>query len=467
MRVHFVGVGGVGLSAMARVLIERGFAVSGSDRAANVYTDALRRDGAAISIGHDAAHIAAADLVIVTSAVNAENPEIAAARARGIPVYKRADIIMDVIGAGLPPDEAQRPFVIAIAGTHGKTTTTGMIAHMLIESGLNPGYIIGGTLSTTGTNGAAGAGRLFVIEADEYDNMFHGLRYDLAVITNVEWDHPDFFRTEDALFESFRRFLVGSRTAKAHVALCGDDRGAARLYNMVDDHAIGIRTYGSGTMTDLRLEADGTAIFRLAGTDITMRLALPGMHNLLNALGALQALFMLHGFFARIDQATLERAAAALATFKGTGRRFERMGEMGGVIVINDYAHHPTAIRATLAAARERFPGHALWAVWQPHTYSRTRALWDTYLVAFDQADHALVTDIFAAREAPEAGITAARFVDELARLHPSAHHAASLDDAARHLIESVQPPAVIVIMSAGDAPKIGDLFLRGRVEGA
>ncbi|MFN8527604.1 MAG: UDP-N-acetylmuramate--L-alanine ligase [Anaerolineae bacterium] len=464
MRVHLVGIGGVGLSAIARVLLERGFRVSGSDRAANAYTEALARDGVVITIGHEAANVQGADLVIVTSAANAENPEIAAARAASIPVYKRSEIIMDVIYAGVPEAKAHSLFTICVAGTHGKTTTTGMIAHMMIGCGLNPGYIIGGTLSTTGTNGAAGGGDFFVIEADEYDNMYHGLDYDLAVITNIEWDHPDFFKTYDDLQESFRTFVVDSLKWDCCAIVCKDDAGIQQLITRIDAEKVGLQTYGKDSASEIRTDGD-TTVFRLADTDHHVRIGLPGMHNVLNALGALQVMSMLPWFNDYAQRFTFAQAIQALETFKGTGRRFEVMGEIarenGLITVINDYAHHPTAIRATLAAAAMRYPGRAIWAVWQPHTFSRTRALWNEYVAAFGGAQHALVTDIYAAREPLDPEITAARLVVDLRGQHPDARHTPSLDDAAVALIASVQAPAVIVIMSAGDAPKIGEKFLK------
>ncbi len=451
--IHLVGIGGVGLSAIARVLIGRGFRVSGSDRAASAYTDALSAEGVHVTIGHDAANISGADLIIVTSAANAENPEIAAARAAGIPVYKRSEIITDVINAGLESP----PFVIAVAGTHGKTTTTSMITHMLITCGLNPGYIIGGTLATTGINGAAGGGDVFVIEADEYDNMFHGIAYDLALITSLEWDHPDFFPTFEAMIESFRVFTMNAVNKDGCVIACGEDAGIGRLNAVIDADRVRWLSYGRGNALHVR-DHDGMTTFMLADTTYEVRITRPGMHNVLNALGALQAVFMLPLFGDFSTRFTLENAVKALATYQGTGRRFEVMGEVDQIVVIDDYAHHPTAIRVTLEAARMRYPERTLWAVWQPHTFSRTRTLWNDYLASFGAADHVIVTDIYAAREAPDPAVTADRFAAELGTRHIS-----GLEAAAAVLADEVKSPAVILIMSAGDAPKIGQGFLARR----
>jgi UDP-N-acetylmuramate--alanine ligase len=439
MHIHLVGIGGVGLSAIARVLIQRGFKVSGSDKATNALTDALARDGAMIYEGHRAEQINGADAIIVTSAAQSDNAEVVAARAAGIPVYKRSEIIMDVINAGLN----KPPFLIAVAGTHGKTTTTGMIAHVLIELGLKPGYIIGGVLGTTGTNADAGAGNMFVIEADEYDNMFHGLKPNIAVVTNVEWDHPDFFKTPEDMTAAFEQFVDQLATPGLLVA-CLEDEGAARLYERQRDKGRSASGYRKIIPPP--------------------RLVIPGGHNELNASGVVMTIrvAMQHFDFAAPEQ-PMPRVSLALSHFKGMARRFELMGVVGEIAVINDYAHHPTAIRATIEAARSAYPAQEIWAVWQPHTYSRTKALWDDYVKAFQYADHVLVTDIYAAREQLVDDVSAARIVADMAKVHKAARHSGTLENTADILIREVDAPAVILIMSAGDAPKIGEIFLNMR----
>jgi len=442
--IHFVGIGGVGLSAIARILIAQGFRVSGSDRSESVYTAALAQEGATIYIGHAAENINGADALIITSAVNVDHVEVAAARQVGIPVYKRSDIIASIMTGKQ---------VIAVAGTHGKTTTTAMIAHILIKTGRDPSYIIGGTLTTTGQNSGVGTGSAFVIEADEYDNMFHGLRPNIAVVTNVEWDHPDFFPTEGDLFRSFSHF---AGLINGVMVACADDAGALRLGETINDIE---NTYYGINSPAAQLKAleirRGVSGYRFAVQEGQtplgeVELAIPGRHNVLNALGVLRAV-MIYGV-------PFEDAAQALESFAGTGRRFDLRGEVNDVTVIDDYAHHPTAIRATLEAARGRFPGHHVWAVWQPHTYSRTQALWDAYTTAFTDADHVVVTPIYAAREQAVEGVTAERLVSAMS--HKDAVYAPSLDAAAELLLAQVESPAVIVIMSAGDAPKIGEQYL-------
>jgi UDP-N-acetylmuramate--alanine ligase len=384
-----------------------------------------------------------------------------------VPVYKRRDML----GALL-----EGRHVIAVAGTHGKTTTTALIVHLLRALGAQPGYIVGGIMHNTGDNAADGRGP-FVIEADEYDNMFHGLRPDTAVVTNIEWDHPDFFATPDDLFQSFDSFAELIAPKSGALIVCGDDPGALRL---LERHAPSVRqTYGleisqptphPHLLADaLRVDAHGEtafSLYRRAGAAQqgalpegvqpmpeylgTGRTALAGRHNLRNILAALSVVAHL--------QLPLDAALAALPSFLGTGRRFEVMGRAGAVTVINDYAHHPTAIRATLAAARERYPAATLWAVWQPHTYSRTLNLLDAYAESFAEADAVVVTPVYAAREAPPPGF-APEGVAAAVR-HPRVHAAGDLADAADLLVEQVRGEAVVLLMSAGDAPRIGERFL-------
>lgn len=450
--IHLIGIGGAGLSAIARILLEKGCQVSGSDRSRNALTDALARGGATIYEGHDASHVSGADCVIVTSAAQPDHVEVAAARAQHIPVYKRADIMAALM-------EGKR--VIAVAGTHGKTTTTAMIVHILRERGKDPSYIVGGVMRNTGTNAGVGKGEHFVVEADEYDNMFLGLRPDVAVVTNVEYDHPDFFKSREALIESFRRFVNLLRN-DGLLVVCADDPGALQLTEDYTSDARIVVPYGTGTAfqaTDIQADSAGmTFTFSVRGKlKLPVHLPLPGIHNVQNALAALvTALFV-------FDSDDAKQCIAALESFQGTGRRFETRGEVDGVAVIDDYAHHPTAIKATLEAARQRYPDWALWAVWQPHTYSRTQTLMDEYARAFNAADHVLVTDIYAARERPLPGVTSAAVAAKMK--HPDARHTPSFEAAVAALEQEVEAPAVILIMSAGDAPAIGVEYLKRRQE--
>lgn len=445
-RVHFVGIGGSGLSAIARVMLQRGYRVSGSDRQLNDLTAALARDGAVIYAGHRAEHLGDAALVIISSAVPADNPEVLAARARGLPVLKRSDILAELMAGQVG---------VAVAGTHGKTTTTAMIVHILRETGRDPSFIVGGVVPGVGTNAGVGRGEAFVIEADEYDHMFLGLRPTIAVITNIEHDHPDLFPTLEALTEDFRRFAALVPPEGLLIA-CADDPGAAKL--AAERRAAGatVTTYGlSSPAADWRaveVQAQGKRMaFRVmqAGKDVGAgRLSVPGAHNVQNALAALIA-------SAQLGVPT-EDALAALATYSGAGRRFEVRGQAGGLTVIDDYAHHPTAITVTLRAARAAYPQATIWAVWQPHTYSRLRALFDAFAAAFppEAADHVLITDVYAAREQQSEGPGIPELVARIA--HPDVRHTPTLDSAVEALVAGVQPGDVVLILSAGDAPAIG-----------
>jgi UDP-N-acetylmuramate--alanine ligase len=451
--LHFVGIGGFGLSAIARVLLQQGYTISGSDRTKNSLTEALAKEGATIYEGHAASNVNGAEMVIISSAVPADHVEVLSATRQNIPIYKRSDIIASVMAGHV---------AIAVAGTHGKTTTTAMVTHILLKSGKDPSYIVGGVMRSTGSNAHGGNGKPFVIEADEYDYMFLGLRPDIAVINNVEYDHPDFFKTPESMVDAFRRFsqLVPQNGI---LIACADDPIAKQiaqetahqheftvLFGITDEDAY-------WTAGNLHTTEDGMSAFdvvrggKLLGT---VRLQLPGRHNALNALAAL--------IVADSQGISFADAAEALASYEGTGRRFELRGEVetpqGKIAVIDDYAHHPTAIALTLEAARARYAGRTVWAVWQPHTYTRTQALMNDYAKAFGNADQVLVTDIFAAREAPIPGVNGAEVV--IAMEHDQVRYTPRLEDAIVALAQSVQAPAVVVVMCAGDATRVSAEYL-------
>jgi UDP-N-acetylmuramate--alanine ligase len=451
--IHIIGIGGFGMSAIARILLERGLTITGSDRNANALTQALSQDGATVHHGHDPAYVDGADVVLRSSAVPDDHVEVVAARSAGVPVYKRREILAPLM-------QGQR--VIAVAGTHGKTTTTSMIVHILQSANLDPSYIVGGVMANTGTNAGVGQSDLFVIEADEYDDMFLGLEPETIVLTSLEYDHPDFFQTPDAMYTAFSRFLDRLPAGKGQIVACTDYDRVGPLVAEKQAPGRDLITYGlnhalTTTMQihDLR-DVDGMTAFDLhimTGGTIninagTIQVPLPGAHNAQNAVAAL-VVSDLYGVLH-------EQATTALKSFQSTGRRFEQLGQAGDVIVINDYAHHPTAIRLTLAAARARFPDHTLWAVWQPHMYSRTQALMDDYKLAFQVEARLLVTDIYAAREAPLPGVDGTWIVSQLGY----GTHTGSLSATTDYLLDQVDGPAVIVIMSAGDAPQIGRAFL-------
>lgn len=445
--IHLIGIGGTGMSAIARILVLQGYEVSGSDLQTNAVTDQLEALGATIYHGHDASHIEGATLVIASSAIKPDHVEIVAANNNGIRVYKRQDIMQ-----ALMKDKT----VIAVAGTHGKTTTTSMMVHVLKETGHDPSYIVGGVMANTGLNADVGQGEYFVIEADEYDNMFHGIQPDIAIITSLEYDHPDFFKTHKIMIDAFTTFIKKMGFGGVLVP-CFDDEDVVKLtsnaqfsadiipYAIENQEAYYRATNVIHTATGMQFD-----VFHYSDLLGTATLNLSGKHNVLNALAVIA--------IANDYDIRFEDVASALATFKGSGRRFDLRDDVNAIAIIDDYAHHPTAIKTTIDAARKRYPEREVWAVWQPHTYSRTQTLWDDYLASFDDAHHVIVTSIYASREAHNPDVDSADFIAQLQ--HSSKHHAPTVADAVSLLVQQVKSPAVILIMSAGDAPQIGIDYL-------
>jgi UDP-N-acetylmuramate--alanine ligase len=454
-KVHLIGIGGTGLSAIARVLMERGHQVSGSDRELTPLAQQLIADGAQISIGHRAENIAGSDVVVRSSAVPDDNVEVQAARAAGIPVMKRSQFLGQIL-----VDYS----TIAVAGTHGKTTTSAMIAWMLAALNQDPSFILGGVSENLNANAHAGGGPYFVIEADEYDRMFLGLRPDIGVVTNVEHDHPDSFPTAQEFHQAFEDF-VDRLTPDGVLLTCGDDPGARDLAQGKSLAGKDCFLYGlkqSGSLDyharGINPEDAGCYVFEAFYKDENLaRIALqvPGIHNAQNGLAAMAVAHRLN--------LPLDAAASALGEYKGTGRRFEVRGEAGDVAVVDDYAHHPTEILATLAAARARYPDRQLWVVWQPHTYSRTRLLFDRFTRAFDQADHLVVTEVYAARELVQPDFSARQVVN--AMQHPDVHFIPDFVMATAFLLARLQPGAVLLVLSAGDADVISSQVLAGLPE--
>jgi UDP-N-acetylmuramate--alanine ligase len=443
-KVHVVGVGGAGMSAIARVLMERGEQVSGSDLAMTPFAESLAESGVPIAIGHKAEAVEGADLVLASSAVPETNVELEAAIATGIKVLRRPAFLSELV-------EGFR--TVAIGGTHGKTTTTAMIAWILDRSGLQPSFMVGGISKDLGTNSRHGSGDHFVIEADEYDRAFLSLHPAIAVLTNVEHDHPDDYPSFEAYKDAFETFASGVQetlivNADDPVALDMPAQGLTRvtfgLSKSADWRAVDIRSNDAGGMDFVAVRGDRTTAL--------VRLRLPGEHNVRNALGALAAATAL-----QVDFAT---ARAALADFHGVERRFEILGEYQGVTVVDDYAHHPSEIRATLAAARQRYGPVEIWAVFQPHTYSRTAALFDQLTESFADADHVIVTDIYAAREDPQPGISGGELAKKIDG--SDVRYVPELHEVAKELLTSVQPNSVILTLSAGDANRVGQVVLQG-----
>jgi UDP-N-acetylmuramate--alanine ligase len=476
VRVHMVGIGGSGLSAIARVLHGWGYFVTGSDQMRSANTDALLAEGIVVQIGHMPENledprgtVAAPDpLVVVSSAVPDDNPEVVAAKQRGLTIVTRR-ALLEALTRGKT--------TIAVAGTHGKTTTTAMIAWILVEAGLDPSFVVGGILQNMGTNARAGSGDLFAVEADEYDRAFLGLKPRVAVVTSLEHDHPDCFPTFADMQDAFAEFAARALD-DGQLIVCGEDPAATRLaervsaqppWNAVSGGTSGRRlpsdagfaTYGfepGCTWQAEDVQLNGCPIFRVRAEGRRLgqvALQLPGRHNVLNALAAIAATAAVE-----VDFGT---AAAALTRFRGTARRFEVKGHFGGITVVDDYAHHPTAIRVTLAAARSKYPGRAIWVVFQPHTFSRTLAMLDDFARSFGDADHVLVTGIYAARERDTGQVSGAEIVSRMKSSGvqtSDSHYVESISGAAAWLLERIEPGAVVITLGAGDGYRVGELVL-------
>lgn len=448
MNVHLIGIGGSGLSAIARLLLELGHGVSGSDREDSPVLQGLRDLGARVTVGHHPDNVRGADRVVRSSAVPDDNVEVQAALEAGIPVLKRSDFLGRLMEDRL---------CIAVAGSHGKTTTTGMIAWALTRLGEDPSYLVGGWLQDLDSNAHAGDGRAFVVEADEYDYMFLGLRPRIAVVTNIEHDHPDFFPTPEDFYRAFLQFS-GRVSPDGTLVVCVDDPGASRLRAEVAATGRRTVTYGLTGNADYGARGlhhapeGGLGFYFLRGETALAHLTLqiPGEHNVRNAMAALIV----------VDQLGLSvpEAARALEDFRGVGRRFEARGQVGGVLVVDDYAHHPTEIQATLQAARGRYSDREIWAVWQPHTYSRTRVFFSDYLSVFEDADHVLVTEVYPAREPIPPDFSARQIVEAMS--HTDAAFASDLDAAVALLETRLAGGEVVLVLSAGDGEILSERLL-------
>lgn len=435
--IHFMGVCGAGMSALAEYVARSGGAATGCDAKAATAPPALIELGVGLADGHSPDHVEGAGAVVVTAAVPPDHPELRAARAAGIPVLKRAIALGALVNAGR---------VIAVGGTHGKTTTTGMIGTILAYAGLDPTAFVGGRIPGW-RGGLRAGGSLFVVEADEYDRSFLALRPEMAVVTNLEPDHMEVYGELASLHDAFLEFLAPVPETGL-IAICKDDPGAAALAARLPAHRV--VTYG--LTPDARLRAGGLS----AGPDHTrfaamyddrplgdFRIGAPGRHNVRNALAAVAV--ALHA------GAELEAVRAGLASFAGVERRFQILAEHGGITVVDDYAHHPTEVTATVAAARERFPGRRLVAVFQPHLYTRTRDHWEAFGAALAAADLVWVTDVFPAREEPIEGVNGALVAGAAKKEGADVRYHADVAGIADALLASLTEGDVCVLMGAGD----------------
>jgi len=450
-RVHFVGIGGAGMSGIARIMLARGAEVSGSDSGASAALDELAALGARVHVGHAAGQLGDADTLVVSSAIRDSNPELAEARRRGLRVLHRAAALASLMFGRR---------VIAVTGTHGKTTTTSMITTVLLETGARPAYAIGGVLAATGTGAADGPGADFVAEADESDGSFLMYAPDIAVVTNVEADHLDNYGTEQAYRASFGRFLAKIKPGGLLVT-SADDPGAGDL--AVQARALGLRvvTFGespsadylvanvtaSGMETSLSVQSQSPSFGRI---DLDLRLSVPGHHNALNAAAAFAAAVELG-----IEPAL---AARALASYRGAARRLEPKGEAGGVRVLDTYAHHPTELAADLRAARSIAGSGRVIAVFHPHLFSRTRIFATEFGAALGLADEAVVLDVYAAREDPEPGVTGRLVANAVPG--GAAHYVTEFGDVPKVVAALAAPGDLVLTMGAGDITRMGPLVL-------
>jgi UDP-N-acetylmuramate--alanine ligase len=436
--LHFVGIGGSGMSGIARLFIAAGHRVSGSDRSENHNTEALRELGATVTIGHDAANLGQADALVYTGALWPDNPEYLLARERGIPTLHRSQALAWLISG-------QR--LIAVAGAHGKTTSTGMIITALLALGEDPSFVNGGVIESLGVSSAHGEGELFVVEADESDGTF--LLYDTAValITNVDADHLDHYGSHEAFDAAFVQF---AGAASEFVVVSSDDPGAVRVTAAIQGKRV--ITFGEAADAAVRIHSivtDGPVSFSLSwqGVDYDAALRIPGRHNALNAAGAFAVLVGL-GFDPR-------QALDAIATFAGTERRFELHGVVRGVSVYDDYAHHPTEVAAALSAARTVVGRGRIIAVHQPHLYSRTKMMAGEFAATYENlADHTVVLDVYGAREDPIPGVTGALVADRF----EDQSRVAYLPDwqqAADHAAAIAREGDIIMTLSCGDVYRI------------
>ena len=439
-RVHFIGIGGSGMSGLARIAISHGIKVSGSDSSDSSVLNALRALGAEVFIGHRPENVSGADLIVFSNAIKPNNPERQAGKNSGIQEITRASAL-----ALLMSDSVS----IAVAGTHGKTTTSSMATVALQSAGVDPSFAIGGILKSSGSNAHRGTGKYFVAEADESDGSFVAYHPHAAIITNVEWDHVDHFKSEAEVFQAFEDFVT---TITGFLVYCADDEGASKIAASAKIKTIG---YGKSDKAALKVDqisltaSGSTARVLLNGAKIgTLELSVPGEHNVLNAAAVLAV-----GLELGLSAASL---LDGLIKFHGAGRRFELKGSVGGIRVIDDYGHHPTEINVTLTAAKRYAGGGRLLVVFQPHRYSRTKAFMKEFAQSLSIADHAWLLEVYAASEQPISGVSSANIV----KLMSSGTFEPNFIAVTEAVAQEAKPGDVIITLGAGDVSSLGPIIL-------
>lgn len=446
--IHFVGIGGIGMSGIAELLLSLGYRVSGSDLRTTDITKRLEGMGGEIHQGHEAAWVAGADVVVTSTAIPADNPEVVAAKEAHVPVIQRAEMLAELMRL--------KKYGIAVAGSHGKTSTTSMVAAILAEAGLDPTVVVGGKVHGLGSNAKLGGGEFLVAEADESDGSFLKLSPVIEVVTNIDLEHLDYYRDIEQIKDIFLEFI--DRLPFYGVAVvCIDNDNVAQILPRIKKR---ILTYGLSEQADLQAvkitSGNGTSTFTVrnsSGELGVIRLNRPGRHLIYNSLAAISV-----GLELEIDFAVIARA---LEQFQGVQRRLQVKGAAGGVLVVDDYGHHPTEIRATLDAVREGWPERRVVVAFQPHRYSRTHGLFDDFVTAFRRADVLILTDIYAASEQPIEGVTSEKLLEAI-KLHGQrhAHFIPELVQQPQALLPLLQEGDLLLTLGAGNIVRAGEQVL-------
>ena len=443
---HLIGIGGIGMAALASLLLDKGHKVSGSDIKETELTIFLKKKGAAIFIGHHVENIKGADRIVYSSAIRATNPEMIEAVSGQAPILKRAELLAELVNQEIG---------ITVAGAHGKTTTTSMVSHVLLQAGLKPTTAVGGIInSTTAYNANLGTGTYFVAEADESDGTFLYFKPMYSIITNIDFEHVDFYKNWDNIIAAYRKFIQRTNP-EGCLIICGED---PRLKQLASEEKIPTLTYGMQPNFDVYAQDVSVAGYsskfscyyrgQLLGE---IRLIIPGRHNVLNALAAIALGLRLNIPF--------EKISGALKTFSGVKRRFQLKGDFNDILVVDDYGHHPTEITATLSAAKS-FGKKRLVVVFQPHRYSRTKLLMDEFVKSLELSDYLVLTDVYAASEKPSEGADVHELYRKVSERYGAAVIYLPKEKLLSHLIETVRPGDLVVTLGAGDITQLSDQFV-------
>ncbi|ABN53825.1 MAG TPA: UDP-N-acetylmuramate--L-alanine ligase [Hungateiclostridium thermocellum] len=449
--VHFIGIGGISMSGLAEILLNLGFTVSGSDIRSSNITSKLEKKGIKIYTGHSEENIKDADLVVYTAAVKSDNPELAKAKSLGIPTLDRATLLGEIM--------KKYPFSVAVSGTHGKTTTTSMISLIMLKSALDPTIHIGGELDAIGGNTRIGSNKYFVAEACEYVESFLKFHPYLAVVLNIEADHLDYFKDIEHIKNAFLKF-IRLVPENGYVVACADDQN---VLSILKDVHCNIITFGLNsknamwTAEDISFNENGFAAFTVLKDNeriTNIQLKVPGIHNISNALASIAACYALG--------CSIENIKKGLESYTGIHRRFELKGIENNIKVVDDYAHHPSEIKATLKAARSgNYP--RIWTVFQPHTYTRTKFLLDEFSKAFKDTDKVIITDIYSAREKDTGEIHSRILAEKIRENGQDAIYLPDFEGIVEYLKKNASPGDLIITMGAGDVYKVGEMFLKDK----